>query len=132
MFELELLFDKTLYVKYTYKKRVAYGYFLYICINKQNDEKMALSTGLTGKARFDARLSAEEKALFEKAAELGGFRSLTEFVLRSAHKRAKEIIDEYELIIASKRDSDIFFNAILNPEPPNAKLKAAAAKFKKQ
>ncbi len=99
---------------------------------KQNDEKMALSTGLTGKARFDARLSAEEKALFEKAAELGGFRSLTEFIMRSAHKRAKEIIYEYELVIASKRDSEIFFKAILNPEPPNAKLKEAVEKFKKQ
>ncbi len=93
---------------------------------------MAVSTSVTGKARFDARLSADEKELFEKAAELGGFRSLTEFVLRAAHKRAKEIIDEYELTIASKRDSEIFFNAIVNPEPPNAKLKAAAEKFKKQ
>ena len=53
-------------------------------------------------------------------------------MLRSAHKRAKEIIAEHELIIASKRDSEVFFNAILNPEPPNAKLKAAAEKFKKQ
>ena len=93
---------------------------------------MAVSASLTGKARFDARLSVEEKELFETAAELGGFRSLTEFVLRSAHKRAKEIIAEHELIIASKRDSEVFFNAILNPEPPNAKLKAAAEKFKKQ
>lgn len=92
---------------------------------------MALSSTITGKARFDARLSTEEKELFERAAELGGFRSLTEFVLRSAQKRAKEIIEEHELIIASKRDGEVFFNAILNPEKPNAKLTAAAEKYKK-
>ncbi len=95
-----------------------------------NNKKMAVSANLSGKARFDARLSIEEKELFEKAAELGGFRSLTEFILRSAHQRAKEIIDEHETIIASKQDSEIFFNALLNPEPANAKLKTATEKFK--
>ncbi|MCB0541675.1 MAG: DUF1778 domain-containing protein, partial [Bacteroidetes bacterium] len=55
---------------------------------------MAAIVKSTVKTRFDARLSVEEKEFFEKAAELGGFRSLTEFVLRSAYIRAKEIIDE--------------------------------------
>ena len=93
---------------------------------------MSLNSDVPGKARFDARLSIEEKELFERAARLGGFRSLTEFVLRSAHRRAEEIILEHEVILASKRDSEVFFNAILNPEPPNSKLRAAAEKFKKQ
>ena len=92
---------------------------------------MATSPIATSKTRFDARLSVEEKELFEKAAELGGFRSLTEFILRSAQKRAKEIIEEHELIIASKRDGELFFDLILNPEKPNAKLVAAAEKYKK-
>jgi uncharacterized protein (DUF1778 family) len=92
---------------------------------------MSVSVNISGKARFDARLSIEEKELFEKAAELGGFRSLTEFVLRAAHSRAKEIIDEHELVLGSNRDSEIFFNAILNAEKPNSKLLAAAEKFNK-
>ena len=93
---------------------------------------MSITTPLSGKSRFDARLSAQEKELFEKAAQLGGFRSLTEFVLGSARKRAQEIIAQHELIVASKRDGNIFFQALLNPETPNAKLKTAAEKFNKK
>lgn len=92
---------------------------------------MAVSTNISGKTRFEARLSVEEKEFFERAAAIGGFRSLTEFIIRSARKRAEEIVNRYELVIASKRDSEVFFNAILNPESPNEKLVAAANKFKK-
>ena len=81
------------------------------------------------KTRFDARLLVDEKALFERATLLGGFRSLTDFILRSAVKRAEEIIQETEQVLASKRDSEIFFNAILKPEPPNEALKNAAKKY---
>lgn len=92
---------------------------------------MAVSTTISGKTRLEARLTVEEKEFFEKAAALGGFRSLTEFVVRSAKILAEEIVNKHELVIASKRDSELFFNAILNPEPPNEKLVAAANKFKK-
>lgn len=85
----------------------------------------------TGKTRFDARLSVREKELFEKAADLGGFRSLTDFIIRAAKKRAEEIIRETEQILASKRDSEIFFNALLKPEPPNEALINAAKRYKK-
>ena len=81
------------------------------------------------KTRIDARLSVDEKALFERAARLGGFRSLTDFILRAATKRAEEIIQETEQVLASKRDSEIFFNTILKPELPNKALKNAAKKY---
>ncbi len=94
-------------------------------------KNMAVNTIINGKTRLEARLSAEEKAFFERAAALGGFRSLTEFVLRSAKQHAEEIVKQHEMVIASKKDSEVFFNAILNAEPPNEKLVAAAKKFKK-
>ena len=81
------------------------------------------------KTRIDARLSVDDKALLERAASLGGFRSLTEFILRAATKRAEELILEKEQVLASKRDSEIFFKAILKPEPPNKALKNAAKKY---
>ena len=81
------------------------------------------------KTRIDARLSVDEKALFERAASLGGFRSLTEFILRAATIRAEEIIQEKEQVLASKRDSEIFFKAILKPESPNKALMNAAKKY---
>jgi len=81
------------------------------------------------KTRIDARLSVDDKALLERAASLGGFRSLTEFILRAATKRAEELILEKEQVLASKRDSEIFFKAILKSEPPNKALKNAAKKY---
>ncbi len=82
------------------------------------------------KARFDTRLSKEQKDFFERAAIIGGYRSLTDFVILTVQKKAKEIIAERDRIIASKKDSEIFFNAITNPNKPNKELLSAAEEFK--
>ena len=82
------------------------------------------------KTRFDIRLSKEQKMFFEKAAHLGDYRSLTEFVIRAVQEKAKKIISEKEKIIASQRDSEIFFNAIVNSSKPNDKLTNAANEYK--
>lgn len=82
------------------------------------------------KARFDTRLPKEQKAFFERAARLGGFRSLTDFVVLAVQEKAKEIILERERIIASQKDSEIFFDAIINPGKPNQKLTEAANEYK--
>jgi uncharacterized protein (DUF1778 family) len=92
---------------------------------------MTLSSHIPGKARLEARLSIEEKEFLERAAAIGGYRSLTDFILRTAKQRAEEIVSNHELIIASKRDSEVFFNAILNPDEPNEKLVDAIKTFKK-
>jgi uncharacterized protein (DUF1778 family) len=55
------------------------------------------------KARFDTRLSKEQKDFFELAANLGGFRTLTEFVIVSVQENAKEIVEEHTKIIAWSR-----------------------------
>ncbi len=74
------------------------------------------------KARFDTRLSQEQKQLFERAARLGGYRSLTDFVIATVQSKAKEIIEEREVILASQKDQEIFFNALLHPPQPNSHL----------
>jgi len=84
-----------------------------------------MSTIVKEQARFDARLSKEQKQFFEKAAYLGGFRSLTDFVILTVQEKAKEIVQEKEQIIASEKDSQIFFDAITNPKKPSETLKNA-------
>ena len=79
--------------------------------------------------RFDARLSKQQKDMLERAANLGGYRSLTDFILTTAQDKANEIISEHERIIASKEDSRVFFDAIINPPAPNDKLIKAAEKY---
>jgi len=76
-------------------------------------------------SRFDARITAEQKKLFEKAAAFGGFRNTTEFVISNAEQKAKEIIAQRDMIIASERDAKIFFEAVFNPAKPNQALKEA-------
>lgn len=82
------------------------------------------------KARFDTRLPKEQKLYFEKAARIGGYRSLTDFVVLAAQEKAKEIISEKERIIASKIDSEIFFEAITNSPKANESLINAANDYK--
>tara|TARA_B100001059_G_C17587674_1_gene453031 strand:+ start:349 stop:636 length:288 start_codon:yes stop_codon:yes gene_type:complete len=84
----------------------------------------------TKNARFDTRLPKEQKVFFERAARLGGYRNLTDFVVITVQEKAKEIISERERIIASKKDSEIFFDAISNPKSPNEDLMKAANEFK--
>lgn len=82
------------------------------------------------KARFDTRISKEQKLFFERAALLGGYRSLTDFVILTVQSRAKKIIKEREQTIASEKDSKIFFDAITNPGKPNKDLLSASKVFK--
>lgn len=79
-------------------------------------------------ARFDTKLPKYQKELFEYAASIGGFRTLTDFVITSAQEKADEIIQKHEQIIASERDRQVFFEAMLNPAEPNENLKKAFAR----
>ena len=82
--------------------------------------------------RFDARLTKEQKELFEYAAEITGSRSLTEFVISAAQKEADKVIEKNQLkLVASKRDQEIFFEALMNPAQQNAVLKKELKRYNK-
>lgn len=80
-------------------------------------------------ARFDTRLSKEQKVFFEKAARIGGYRNLTDFVVSVVQEKAKKIITENERIIASQQDAELFFEAVLNSKAPNKELRKVADEF---
>jgi len=82
------------------------------------------------KARFDAKIPKTQKQLFEYAASLGGFRTLTDFIINAAHEKANAIIQERNTILASEKDRGIFFDALMNPPGPNQKLRNAAERYK--
>lgn len=85
----------------------------------------------TGMARFDTRLSEAQKEYFEYAAILGGYRTLTEFVIVSVQNKADEIVEKHKSILASKQDQEVFFKAIMDSPAPGKKLKVAARKYNK-
>ena len=93
---------------------------------------MTTKTIKQDKTRFDTRLTKEQKQFFERAATIGGYRSLTDFVILTVQEKAREIIMENEIVLSSKRDSEIFFNAVIQAEAPNNELISAAKQYKKK
>lgn len=82
-------------------------------------------------ARLEARISVEQKARLQQAAALSG-RTLSEFVVASAQAAASRVIEEHEAICLSRREQVAFVTALLNPTAPNARLRKAAALYRKQ
>jgi uncharacterized protein (DUF1778 family) len=81
--------------------------------------------------RLEARISPDTKALFQRAAQAQG-RSLSDFVVHSAMEAAQRTLREKEQIELSRRDRIAFVNALLNPPPPNARLKQALQRYKQR
>jgi uncharacterized protein (DUF1778 family) len=82
------------------------------------------------RSRLEARISAEEKELLKRAADLQGC-SLTEFVVRSAQEAARKAVKEHQIISLTARDTEAFVKALLKPPAPSKKIKHAAARYKK-
>lgn len=80
--------------------------------------------------RVELRLSAAEKEIFQKAQELSGDKSFSSFIVRIVKKEAEEIVANYNRVIASERDREIFFNAVFGDLEPNQNLQDAAKRYR--
>jgi len=80
-------------------------------------------------ARLEARVTAEEKKLFQHAAALQG-RSLTEFLVSCAHDVARKTVREHEIMELSAKDRKAFVSSLLKPPAPGRRLKKAARRYK--
>lgn len=79
--------------------------------------------------RLEARVSPEQKSLFQRAAVLRG-QTLSDYVVNIVQQDAEETIHKHDLITLSARDSRIFVDALLNPTGPNDALRAAFEDYK--
>ena len=75
--------------------------------------------------RLDARITTEEKELFQEAADVKGL-TLTAFVTSSAHEAALKVLKEQHVIELGRKDQQAFAQAMLEPEPPNERLRTLA------
>lgn len=80
-------------------------------------------------ARLEARLTDEQKALLQHAADLTG-RSLTEFVVSSAQEVAARTVREHEVLTLSGSDRLVFVESLLKPNSSNKRLRRAARRYK--
>ena len=78
--------------------------------------------------RFEARITPEQKALFQYAATLTG-QTLSEFAATCLKEAATRVVYENEILKLSAKDSMAFAEAVLGSSEPNDALKRAAKKY---
>ena len=81
------------------------------------------------RARLTARVPVDVRDILETAAAMCGA-TLNQFLIRSALREAERLIEQERVIRLSARDTERFFQALENPAPPNAKLKATLQRYK--
>ena len=79
--------------------------------------------------RLEARVTPEQKRLFERAAQLRGT-SITDFVLAEAQEGAVRTIREFDTLHLRDEAREVFVKALLNPPDPNEAAKKAVARHK--
>ncbi len=78
----------------------------------------------TRAARLGFRVDPATKQLVERAAALER-RTLTDYCLTALTQATHATISRHETLVLSERDRQIFFDALVHPKKPNARLKRA-------
>lgn len=80
--------------------------------------------------RLEARVSAEQKLFFQRAAALRGV-SLTDFMIESMREAALKTVEEHDILRLATEEQQIFVEVLLNPPAPNAALRVATKRYLK-
>lgn len=75
----------------------------------------------TRSERLEARITTDQKALIQRAAELEG-RSVTDYVVSSVQDAAKRTVEAHDVMVLSVAESRTFVDALLDPPPINDRL----------
>ncbi len=86
---------------------------------------------LTKAERLEARVSYEQKNLFQHAADLMG-RTLTDFIVSTLQEIALRVVQEHETLKLTAQDRQVFVQALLKPATPNKNLLKATQRYKKE
>lgn len=82
-------------------------------------------------SRLSLRIKPEDKAVLMRAVALE-HTDLTDFVVRTALRAARELIDRAEHVRLSERDTLRVLDLLENPPAPNARLRRAARALTKR
>ncbi|MFQ5467741.1 MAG: DUF1778 domain-containing protein [Kiloniellaceae bacterium] len=85
--------------------------------------------GAAKRARLEARITLDQKELFQRAAALMG-RTMTDFVVSSAQEIAARTVREHEAMTLGARDRERFVGALLEAPQPGTRLRRAARRYK--
>ncbi len=87
--------------------------------------------GATKLERLEARITREQKRIIERAARLRGT-SVTDFVVASAQRAARDAISDSERMTLRGEAREAFVNALLNPPAPSAAANQAARRYRQR
>lgn len=91
-----------------------------------------MTRSVTSKSqRINLRLDVAAKRKIEQAASLDG-RTVSGFILSSALESADDAIRAHEAMVLSRRDAEVFFDAILDPPPPGEALANAMREYRRR
>jgi uncharacterized protein (DUF1778 family) len=81
--------------------------------------------------RLALRVRPGDKAVIMRAAALAQT-DMTAFIIRTALREARSVIEEHERVKLTERDSVVVMALLENPPAPNAKLRKAARAMPKR
>ena len=84
---------------------------------------------MTKSGRLNLRTTPEQDILIRRAATVKG-QNVTDFVLTNAVESALRVLENFERMDRTTRDSRMFVDALLAPPEPTAKARAAARRHK--
>ena len=82
-------------------------------------------TAVDDNNRVALRVRPADKAVIMRAVALSQT-DMTTFILRTALREARSVIEEHERVRLTRRDSQRVLELLENPPAPNAKLRKAA------
>ncbi len=85
---------------------------------------------ITKTERLEARVPVFLKRIIQRAADLQGL-SLTDFVISTLDKSARETVRDHEMMKLNAEDSVIFAKALIQPPQPKTALRRAFAAHSK-
>lgn len=80
--------------------------------------------------RIDVRISKENKELIKHAAEISGFKSISDFIVYMTINEAQRMMEDEAQIVKSIEDKILIVETLLNPPAPNQELKSALDQYK--
>jgi uncharacterized protein (DUF1778 family) len=88
-------------------------------------------TASTDSARLNLRLKPDAKRRIEQAAAFEG-KSVSSFIVSSALATAERTIRDHETMVLSRRDAEVFLDAIVNPPRPSPRLRKALEEHRRR
>jgi uncharacterized protein (DUF1778 family) len=97
-----------------------------MAVVRSGEKAMSAST-TNESSRINLSTSADAKAMIERAATLTGT-SVTSFILQNAYEAPRRVVSDYDTLMLTQRDFEVFASSMEKPPKPKAALRKLMAR----